>query len=142
MSAYRRRRRRVRNPGIMDHPFWDTTGGLLVISGVVLAGGYILIKVVEGWGQAAINTGTGLLTGNNAITENTTDFSGQPETAYEGKGVIGTLGAAANTASGGLFASIGNSIGSGLYNLFHGSTAPAPMPASTPTASTSNTGAM
>jgi hypothetical protein len=143
MSTYRRRRRR--NPSsILKSPFWDTTGGFLVIAGVVLAGGYIVVKAIEGWGTQAVNTAGGLVSGNNVITQNTTDFSGTPETAYEGKGIPGTLGAAANTASGGILASIGNSIGAGLFDLFHGSGAP-PAPAPTPapsggTGNTSNTG--
>jgi hypothetical protein len=108
----------------LNQPFWDTTEGMLVIAGVALVGGYILVKTVEGWGQKAASVGAGLVTGNNAITQSATDYGGAPETAYEGAGLLGTAGAAADIASGGLLASLGNSIGSGLYDLFHGSTTP------------------
>ena len=59
----------------------------------------------------------GLVSGNNAITQNQTDASGQPVTAYQGAGVLGTLGATANSASGGVFASIGEWIGGRLADL-------------------------
>jgi hypothetical protein len=59
----------------------------------------------------------GLVSGNNAITQNQTDASGQPVTAYQGAGVAGTLGAAFNSASGGVLASIGEWIGGKLADL-------------------------
>lgn len=59
----------------------------------------------------------GLVSGNNAITQNQTDGAGQPVTAYQGAGVAGTLGAAANSASGGYFASIGEWIGGKAADL-------------------------
>jgi hypothetical protein len=59
----------------------------------------------------------GLVSGNNAITQNQTDASGAPVTAYQGAGVLGTLGAATNSASGGSFASIGEWIGGTLADL-------------------------
>src|SRR5581483_891681 len=51
---------------------------------------------------AAIDTGAGVLTGNNAVTQGT---------EYQGTGVLGTLGAATDKVSGGLFSSIGDTIG-------------------------------
>ncbi|MGN6526698.1 MAG: hypothetical protein ACTHL8_09935 [Burkholderiaceae bacterium] len=58
----------------------------------------------------------GIFSGNNALTENATDASGQKTTAYQGAGVVGTLGAAVNKATGGTTASVGQSIGSTLYD--------------------------
>lgn len=40
-------------------------------------------------------------------------------TAYEGTGVVGTLGNAANQASGGLFESIGSWLGNTVYDVTH-----------------------
>lgn len=62
--------------------------------------------------------GAGLVTGNNAITQNQTNLSGEKTAAYEGKGVAGTVGAATNAVSGGLFATIGEKIGGGLFSIF------------------------
>lgn len=59
----------------------------------------------------------GLVTGNNAITQNQTDAQGNAVTAYQGAGVAGTLGAAANSASGGILSSIGEWIGSKVADV-------------------------
>lgn len=77
---------------------WVVLG--LVVVGVAY---YVLPKL--------LNFGGGLVSGNNAVTQNQTDASGQAVTAYQGAGVAGTLGAAANSASGGWLASIGEWIG-------------------------------
>ena len=52
----------------------------------------------------------GIVTGNNALTQSQTDASGSKVTAYEGAGILGTLGAAFNTASGGVLASAGEKV--------------------------------
>lgn len=64
---------------------------------------YVLKKVLPAAG--------GLVSGNNAITQNQTDAQGNTVDAYQGAGVLGTLGAAANSASGGWFASLGQKLG-------------------------------
>lgn len=56
----------------------------------------------------------GIFSGNNSVTKNATNASGATVTAYEGKGFIGTLGAATNTATGGALASLGEWIGQNL----------------------------
>lgn len=76
--------------------------GAAVIIGVLY---YIVRKTVGDVAKGA----AGLVTGDNVITKNQTNFDGEKVDSYEGKGVLGTLGAAANTVSGGLFASIGQS---------------------------------
>ncbi len=99
--------------------FFEGPGGIAVavIGGLaVLYLGYEALKSFTGKAVAAAG---GVVSGNNVITQNQTDFSGTATTAYQGKGVLGTLGAAANSASGGIFASLGESIGSGLYNLLN-----------------------
>lgn len=69
-------------------------------------------------GMYAWKQGGGLLSGDNALTRNATDASGNPVTAYQGAGVVGSLGAAANAASGGYFASAGDWVGGRLFDLF------------------------
>lgn len=79
--------------------------GAAVILGVV----YFIVKKTLG---AAVDTAAGALTGNNAITKNATNASGERVTAYEGAGILGTLGAATNAVSGGTLASLGEKISS------------------------------
>jgi len=59
----------------------------------------------------------GTLSGNNAITQGARDWNGNPVDAYQGHGVLGTLGAGANAVSGGAFSSIGDWIGGKIADL-------------------------
>lgn len=93
--------------------------GLAVAVGLGLLVLYVGYRAVKGAASAAVNAGAGLVTGNNAITQNATDWGGAPETAYQGAGVAGTLGAATNAASGGALASLGNWIGGKVYDLLN-----------------------
>lgn len=68
---------------------------------------------------AAVDGAAGLVTGDNAITRNQTNAAGEKVTAYEGAGVLGTLGAAANSVSGGMFATWGQSLGGWFYDATH-----------------------
>ena len=88
--------------------------GLLII-GVGIVGAFALYKV---WGVAS-KAAVGVVTGDNALTRNATDASGAPVTAYQGAGIVGTAGAAANAASGGVLSSIGSWIGTHVYDLTH-----------------------
>ena len=63
--------------------------------------------------------GKGLLTGDNALTNSAKDADGNKVTAYQGVPVVGTLGAAANAASGGYLASLGGWLGRSTYDLFN-----------------------
>ena len=87
----------------------------------LLALGIVALIVVYYVGKktltAAADVVGGTVSGNNALTAGT---------EYQGTGVLGTLGAATNDASGGLFSWVGNEVGGGLYDLFNGSGAPAP----------------
>lgn len=88
---------------------------LLKQNPLLLAGGVVLILgAVYFFGRktlaAAADTVGGVVSGNNAVTAGT---------AYEGKGVLGTVGAVFNDASGGLFASVGGAIGQTLYDWTH-----------------------
>lgn len=75
--------------------------------GVVVAVGYFLVKHV---GTAAAQAVGGVVSGNNALTQGT---------AYENKGVVGTLGAATNSALGGVPQAIGEALGGWLYDVTH-----------------------
>lgn len=75
--------------------------------------------------------GAGLLSGDNTLTRNATDASGAPVTAYQGAGPVGTLGAAANKASGGVLASIGEWLGQKAADLL------LPDPMASPTSNSS-----
>lgn len=86
---------------------------LQVAVGVALIIGlaYLLVrKTVDDVAAAA----GGVLSGDNALTEGT---------AYEGKGVLGTLGAAVNSATGGAGEWAGEAIGETLYQFFNPSSA-------------------
>lgn len=73
---------------------------------------YVGKKVLTG----AANVVGGAVSGNNAVT------AGTP---YAGYGVLGTLGAATNSASGGIFSNIGNDVGGWAADLFQSSPTPA-----------------
>ena len=81
----------------------------------------VLVVVVYFVGKktitAAANAAGGIISGNNAITAGT---------EYQGTGVLGTLGAATNDASGGFFNWLGDKIGGGAFALFGPSSTPAP----------------
>ena len=88
----------------------NTKQGQWVVLGIVgLVVVYVvgkgLVKGVTAAAGAAANTAGSVLSGNNALTQGT---------PYQGAGVAGTLGAAANSVSGGLFESIGNWIAANL----------------------------
>ena len=61
----------------------------------------------------------GALTGDNALTRGATNAAGEAVTAYQGAGPVGTLGAAANAASGGYLATLGQWLGSSAYDLLN-----------------------
>lgn len=83
----------------------------LAIAGAAAVVGLVLLKF-SGAAQGA-------LTGDNALTRNATNADGQPVTAYQGAGVVGTLGAATNAASGGYLASLGQWLGGAIFDLTH-----------------------
>lgn len=58
----------------------------------------------------AADAAAGIVTGDNVVTRNQTNFAGENTTAYVNRGVLGTLGATANSASGGIFASVGETL--------------------------------
>jgi hypothetical protein len=85
---------------------------LLLAAAVLLV---VLYYVGKKTITAAADTVGGVVSGNNAIT------SGTP---YAGWGVAGTLGAAANDASGGVLQNIGNTVGGWAFDLFGPSSTP------------------
>jgi hypothetical protein len=101
-------------------------GGALLLAVAVV--GFIAWRVVKAAPEAA----KGIVTGTNALTQNATNAAGEHVAAYEGKGVVGTAGAAANAASGGYLSSWGESLGSWVYDMTHDEYDPnAPAPRNT-----------
>lgn len=90
--------------------------------GLVAFFAYEIVQLLRTTTKAAEEVGkqaVGLVTGDNFITQNQHTLDGEEETAYQGKGVLGTLGAATNSVSGGGFASIGESVGGWIFDLTH-----------------------
>ncbi|HWH83457.1 MAG TPA: hypothetical protein VNU71_14595 [Burkholderiaceae bacterium] len=95
---------------------------LAAIGAAAAVAAVLAYKFVDGAKQAAgavIDTTAGVFTGNNAITENQTNAAGEKTTAYQGAGVLGTVGAATNSVSGGVFASWGEDLGAWFYDATH-----------------------
>lgn len=88
---------------------------------LAIAGGVVLV-VIYVVGRAAVtevaNVAAGVISGNNAVTQNQHNADGETVTAYQDAGVLGTLGAVANSASGGLLASTGEKLGGWLFDIF------------------------
>ena len=83
------------------------------------------------WKHSPVAQIAGYVSGDNALTKTATNAAGQPVTAYQGAGPLGTLGAAANAASGGVLATFGGWLGGAFYDLTHpgqGPAATAPTP--------------
>lgn len=81
---------------------------LVAGAGVALvAAAWIMTRGVK----AAADTVQGIATGENDLTATATNAAGESVPAYYGAGVVGTVGAAANAASGGYLASAGEWIG-------------------------------
>lgn len=74
-------------------------------------------------GGVAVLVGAGLLvyllTRASTLTTTATNAAGEKVTAYEGRGPLGTLGAAANAASGGYLASLGQWLGGAAFDLLN-----------------------
>lgn len=90
---------------------------------MITVGGIVLIAVGAAWaikkaggaiGSAATavtDTAAGIVTGNNAVT------AAARTDAYQGAGILGTMGAATDIASGGLFSRVGEWIGGKVADL-------------------------
>jgi hypothetical protein len=65
-----------------------------------------------------VDAAGGVLTGNNTVTQSATNAAGDATTAYQGAGIVGTVGAATNAVSGGVLASMGEAIGGKLFDWF------------------------
>lgn len=80
--------------------------------GVIVAVGAVAFYVIarktaSAATDAAVDVVAGVVTGENALTK---------DTPYEGYGVLGTLGAGFNAASGGTFQRWGESLGGWLFD--------------------------
>lgn len=86
-----------------------------IVAGAAVIG-FLLWSKLPSAGEAVTDTADlagGLLTGNNAITK------GARTNAYEGAGVLGTVGAATDRILGGVPSRVGESLGGWLYDLTH-----------------------
>lgn len=74
----------------------------------------LIVAVLYFVGRVAVKDAAGVVggiaSGNNALTNGT---------PYQGTGVVGTIAAAANSASGGALQSIGEAIGGWVYDATH-----------------------
>lgn len=87
---------------VTKNPIGLAVGVSLVLGLVYFLGRKTITDVAQGLGDLA--------SGNNDMTKGT---------PYEGAGVIGTIGAATNIASGGVFEKIGGWLGGSIYDLTH-----------------------
>lgn len=81
-----------------------------IVGGVLIGGLTLLWLAGRKAVGAAVETGAGIVTGDNAVTKGT---------PYEGAGILGTLGAVANEASGGVLQSWGEKLGAYTYEMLH-----------------------
>jgi hypothetical protein len=86
---------------------------LALIGAGLIVGGYLLWKATQ--------VAKGIVTNDNALTRSATDANGNAVTAYKETTVpvVGTLGAAANAASGGYLASFGEWLGNTTFDVLH-----------------------
>lgn len=99
----------------LDYLAKQSPANLAMGAGVLIVVAYVLAR------QAVKDVADGaasIVTGDNIITQNQTNAAGETVTAYQGAGVLGTLGAVANSASGGVLASIGEKLGGWTFDLF------------------------
>jgi hypothetical protein len=78
----------------------------VLAAGLALGVVYLLTRTAI---KEVANVAGGIVSGNNAVTQGT---------SYENTGVLGTVGAVANQASGGFFEGIGTKIADGLEWVF------------------------
>lgn len=110
----------------MNASFLNTKSGqYIALGGAVIAAAVFVIWYAKKQLKDTADTAAGVVSGNNAITQNQTNAAGEKTTAYEGMGLAGTVGAAFNSASGGTFASIGEKLGGWAYDLLHSDSKPA-----------------
>jgi hypothetical protein len=86
--------------------------GYAVVIGVGVVAVVILYTFFKKEAQAVVEGVGGAVTGNNALTRGT---------PYEGAGVVGTLGAATNAATGGLLGRFGSWLGGAVFEATHSS---------------------
>lgn len=93
---------------------------------IVLGVGYLLLRqsvkdvgaAVGSAASAAGDAAVSISSGDNIITRNSYDATGNKTDAYTGMGPLGTLGAITNTALLGIPASIGETLGGWTFDLF------------------------
>lgn len=98
-------------------------GGLLLLWMAGKAAGAVA-EAASTAASATVDAAAGIATGNNAVTQNATNAAGEKTTAYQGAGVLGTMGAATNAVLGGAPASLGEWIGGKVFEITHPSDSP------------------
>jgi hypothetical protein len=100
---------------VAEKAFASPYTGLVIAGAVVLVVVYFVLrstaKAAADVVSSAASGAAGIVTGNNAATAGT---------EYAGAGVLGTVGAVTNKASGGIFSATGDWIGGALYTLING----------------------
>lgn len=81
----------------------------IYLGGAVIGGLILLTWAGRKAVVAASDATVGAITGNNAITEGT---------PYQGAGILGTLGAVTNEASGGTLQKVGEYLGGKMFDWF------------------------
>jgi hypothetical protein len=93
----------------LKNPLALAVAAVVVIGAVYFFGKKTIVAVAD--------TAGGVVSGNNAVTRGQTNAAGEETDAYVGRGILGTLGAAANSASGGALASAGEALSGWLHDL-------------------------
>lgn len=76
----------------------------------------LLGKSTPGSGGNGRTGGVAGAVGGTSDLQTSTNLDGSPRTAYQGKGLIGTLGAQTNNLTGGALSSLGEEIGGWFYD--------------------------
>lgn len=104
----------------MKAPALKLDGNAAIIAVAAAVGLYLVFKALKGAAQA-VGQGANVV---SSSLWNSPGLASDPAninagTAYAGTGVIGSVGHAADAASGGTLSSIGEWIGGGIYDLTH-----------------------
>lgn len=99
---------------------WAILAGAAVLGVFLMRQGENVAQGVErvyndlgGVMTGTVDMASGLLTGNNPVTQ------GARTDAYEGAGILGTMGAATDRILGGVPSKVGESLGGWLYDVFN-----------------------
>ena len=92
----------------------DSTQLAIIVGGAAVVA-FVIYRAVPKVAQAV----GGIVSGDNTLTRGARNAAGQPVSAYQGAGIVGTVGAATNAASGGYLATFGEWLGGKTYDMFN-----------------------